>query len=150
MNMTDIEQKALELVNRIAIQRDAHYTCADRANDSRREALCRALEAHDADRARHAAEMREQAEREERLGEALYGLSARIWLTGWHKDDANHAAYEKVVAAFGRPFILPAADPLYEALKAVVELGRYDTAEQTQLLRHELEARGLSIVAKED
>ena len=37
-------------------------------------------------------------------------------------------------------------DPLYEALFAVVELGRYDTREQTQLLRHELEKRGLTIV----
>lgn len=37
-------------------------------------------------------------------------------------------------------------DPLYEALFAVVELGRYDTREQTQLLRHELAARGLVIV----
>lgn len=36
-------------------------------------------------------------------------------------------------------------DPLYEALKAVVELGRYDTREQTQLLRGELAERGLEI-----
>lgn len=37
-------------------------------------------------------------------------------------------------------------DPLYEALKAVVELGRYDTREQTELLRGELKQRGLQIV----
>lgn len=36
-------------------------------------------------------------------------------------------------------------DPLYEALKAVVELGRYDTREQTQLLHGELKSRGLEI-----
>lgn len=37
-------------------------------------------------------------------------------------------------------------DPLYEALFAVVSLGRYDTPEQTELLRHELKERGLQIV----
>lgn len=36
-------------------------------------------------------------------------------------------------------------DPLYEALFAVVELGRYDTREQTQLLRAELAKRGIPI-----
>lgn len=36
-------------------------------------------------------------------------------------------------------------DPLYEALFAVVELGRYDTREQTELLRGELAKRGLQI-----
>lgn len=44
-------------------------------------------------------------------------------------------------------FILPEpVDPLYEALFAVVELGRYDTREQTELLRAELAKRGLKIV----
>ncbi len=44
------------------------------------------------------------------------------------------------------PFVLPEpVDPLYEALHAVVELGRYDTREQTELLRGELKARGLEI-----
>ena len=45
------------------------------------------------------------AERDERLGEALYGLSARLLLSGFLDDAENHAAYEKVVAAFGKPFI---------------------------------------------
>jgi len=39
----------------------------------------------------------------------------------------------------------PKPDPLYEAIKAVVELGRYDTREQTQLLHGELKSRGLEI-----
>ncbi len=43
----------------------------------------------------------------------------------------------------------PPVDPLYEALKAVVELGRYDTREQTQLLRGELARRGLVITEKQ-
>jgi hypothetical protein len=37
-------------------------------------------------------------------------------------------------------------DPLYEALKAVAELGRYDTREQTQLLRGELAKWGMAVV----
>lgn len=44
------------------------------------------------------------AERDERLGEALYGLSARLLLSGFLDDAENHAAYEKVVAVFGKPF----------------------------------------------
>ena len=39
----------------------------------------------------------------------------------------------------------PPVDPLYEALKAVVELGRYDTREQVELLRGQLRQRGLEI-----
>lgn len=39
----------------------------------------------------------------------------------------------------------PPVDPLYEALHAVVELGRYNTREQTELLRGELKKRGLEI-----
>lgn len=45
----------------------------------------------------------------ERLGEALYALSARLLLTGWLENAANHEAYEKVVAAFEGPFIAPDA-----------------------------------------
>lgn len=40
----------------------------------------------------------------------------------------------------------PPVDPLFEALFAVVEMGRYDTREQTALLREELARRGLKIV----
>lgn len=36
----------------------------------------------------------------EALGEALYGLSARLLLDHFFEVEANHAAYEKVVAAF--------------------------------------------------
>lgn len=35
----------------------------------------------------------------ETLQEALYGLSARLLLSGFLEDADNHAAYEKVVAA---------------------------------------------------
>lgn len=36
----------------------------------------------------------------EALGEALFALSARLKLSGFLGDGDNHAAYEKVVAAF--------------------------------------------------
>ena len=42
----------------------------------------------------------------------------------------------------------PPVDHLYAALKAVVELGRYNTREQAQLLRGELERRGLEVAVK--
>jgi len=43
--------------------------------------------------------------RDELLGEALYGLSARLLLSGFLDNPDNHAAYEKVVEAFNRPLI---------------------------------------------
>lgn len=136
-----IEQKALELVNAVRWQCDWFALTAEEAERDGREfmkALCRALEAHEADKARHAAEMREQAERfSEAAGKVVAGLRA--------SPDGNL----NWKAGLLEPFILVPVDPLYEALKAVVELGRYDTAEQTQLLRGELDARGLAIVKKE-
>ena len=48
--MTNIEQKALELVNEVCTGERgmAPYPCVDRCNDSRWEALCRAIEQHEA------------------------------------------------------------------------------------------------------
>lgn len=41
------------------------------------------------------------------------------------------------------------ADPLYDALYEVVQMGRYNTREQTELLRGELDRRGYHIVKKD-
>lgn len=46
--MTDIEAKALALVNEVAAERGTEYPCVDRRNDARWEALCRAIEQHEA------------------------------------------------------------------------------------------------------
>ena len=46
--MDNIEAKALALVNEIAATRGTSWPCVDRANDSRWEALCRAIEQHEA------------------------------------------------------------------------------------------------------
>ena len=46
--MDDTEQKALALVNEVAAERGTEYPCVDRRNDARWEALCRAIEQHEA------------------------------------------------------------------------------------------------------
>lgn len=46
-----------------------------------------------------------EARRDDALGEALYGLSARLLLSGFLDNAENHASYERVVKAFGSPFI---------------------------------------------
>jgi len=50
--MTD---KDKALVNEVAAERGTEYPCVDRRNDARWEALCRAIEQHEADKAAHAA-----------------------------------------------------------------------------------------------
>ena len=47
--MTDIKEKALALVNQVSFERVQHrYTSLARAGDAKVEALCRALEQHEA------------------------------------------------------------------------------------------------------
>ena len=99
MTMTDTEAKALALVNEVV--RERGYTneptpitreyCTD-------EALCRAIERLEAAEARHAAELREQAER-------FSGV-----VTDWF------GRYSAEVPPQFQPFIIPAPDPLVEYL----------------------------------
>lgn len=84
--MTPIEQKALALVNEIAKDRGTSYPLVDRKNDSRWEALCRAIE-------------REQAFRQE-VSDAV----ERYWSCG-----ATPPPYMA-------RFIVAKPDPLVEAL----------------------------------
>ena len=131
--MTDIEQKALELVNRIALDRNTHYPCVDRANDSRWEALCRVIEAHELDKARHAAEMREQAER---FSEVIKKACAMTWPS---------------CVNFLKSHMLTPVDPLTEVLGEVEDQagGFHSNEEYATALRAALEARGLAIVKRE-
>ena len=46
--MAETERKALALVNEVAAERGTEYPCVDRRNDARWEALCRAIEQHEA------------------------------------------------------------------------------------------------------
>ena len=67
--MTNIEQKALELVNEVCRERGRpEWMEIERSNSTCEDALCRAIEQHEAFR-------QEVSGRDERLGEALYGLS---------------------------------------------------------------------------
>lgn len=53
--------------------------------------------------------------------------------------------YKHALARYIAEHEEPPVDELYEALKAVVEMGRYDTREQTELLRSELKDRGFEV-----
>lgn len=64
------------------------------------------------------------------------------WTTERHGTLPAVTAFARYIAAHEEAPV----DHLYEALKAVVELGRYDTREQTDLLRRALALRGLKIV----
>ena len=107
MTMTDTEAKALALVNEFRAK------CAEPtlpvtmshvwAYGAAWEALCRVIEREAATEARHAAELREQAER---FSEAVDAYS-RLW----SKRTPSRDEYNTHFA----PFILPAPDPLVEA-----------------------------------
>ena len=126
--MTDIEQKALELVR-------AHGGCYGPALEA-------AIEAHEADKARHAAELREQAER---FSEAAQrALEAAV--------KAGTDAHERacVIGPVLTPFILAPVDPLVEAVTEMLNLPMALTDEQAaHHLRDALDARGFAIVKKE-
>ena len=62
---------------------------------------------------------------------------------GWFCNKADPRGKITAIAAKHRE-----TDPLYEALFAVVELGRYDTREQAALLRAELAKRGIELAVK--
>jgi hypothetical protein len=87
--MTEIEQKALALVNEVAAERGTEYPCVDRRNDARWEALCRAIEQHEAFR-------QEVSDAAERL------LKIVALQRPWLESDADQFA----------SFIIPQPDPL--------------------------------------
>ena len=108
--MTETEQKALELVNAGRIERgQTSLTDLDQVFPSQmRDALCRAIEAHQSDKSRHAAELREQAER--------FSEAAREVINGPDDLVTSHWLAERL-----SPFILPAPDPLVAEVRKVAE-----------------------------
>lgn len=134
-----IEQKALELdlIARVIAAyhttrmiEDAHKHC--HANPHVREAIDRLIASvAEADKSRHAAELREQAER---FSEAA--AKAKDLIQTWFRKDA---------ADFLSPFIL-APDPLVEAVQDWWDADGYNDVAN---LRAALEARGFAIVKKE-
>lgn len=130
--MTDTEAKALALVNEVFMERCLNPdTYINRVKNSYHEAICRAIERLEATEARHAAELREQAER---FSEAA-SLTLRM-LTPYllAKDEA-----EDILT----PFILPAPDPLVEVMDEM-GLGQSKTASKEFLAA--IEKRGGRIV----
>lgn len=131
--MTDIEQKALELVNAVRAERNLYaYEVCDRKASILDEAVCRALEAHELDKARHAAEMREQAERfSEAAGKTLE-------LLRFHFDIKETSVAVQPLS----PFILAPVDPLVEALEAT---GDDQAKERAWRLHGQLAERGFEV-----
>ena len=133
--MTDTEAKALALVNEVFMERClVPDTYTNRAGNPYHEALCRAIERLEATEARHAAELREQAER---FSEAA-SLALRM-LTPYPlaKDEAEDILF---------PFIIAKPDPLVEALsEAMCGIEGEDYIKEAEALRTALAARGYEV-----
>lgn len=127
--MTDIEAKALALVNAHAINRRSDLD--DAKHTELRCALLDAVQSQAATEARHAAELREQAER---FSEAVDAYS-RLW----SKRTPSRDEYNTHFA----PFILPAPDPdpLVEAF-ASLPVGFAGCVDGADALRAAMQARG--------
>lgn len=132
--MTDIEAKALALVNEVERDPKYHYDCLSKMVDRSYgpfEVLCRAIEREAATEARHAAELREQAERFSEAVRYCIGQG----MAGHHRETLEQ-------------FILPAPDPLVEAIKDAANPD-YDCASPeayADVLRAAIEARGGKIM----
>lgn len=110
---------------------DSHYIAPD-------------ARAHEADKSRHAAELREQAER---FSEAAGKATAHLRKTVFEWGSPMQGEREETIRALS-PFILAKPDPLEESLADA--LCRDDCmVEPAERLRAALEARGLAIVKKE-
>ena len=140
--MTEIEKQALALVNEVRAEHGGHPNGIIAKNTYAWDALCRAIEQHEAFK-------REMSERDERLGEALYGLSARLLLAGFFENKEDHAVYERVVEVFGKPFVLPKpVDPLVEAIDEIWEYAKgceHVPVMRADQLRAALAKRGLEV-----
>ena len=117
--MTDIEKKALALVNETSPVERADLRACTR--DQFREALCRAIEQHEA-----------------------YKHEVSDAVTGFD-EYGTEAAWERLSR-----FIIPKPDPLVEVLQEISGEGGYDNFEHyAYRLRSALEARDLEIREKQ-
>ena len=132
-----VEEKALALVNGIAVaeRKLPSYLVCDRRNDSRWEALCRAIEAREADK--------------KAFSDAM--LVVREYITGPSWDRGDYCEY--IELAGGRrvrfaDFILPEPepDPLVEEIKkAAALIGQSITDVQAANITFYFAARGYKI-----
>lgn len=135
MTMTDTEAKALALVNEFRAK------CAEPtlpvtmshvwAYGAAWEALCRVIEREAATEARHAAELREQAER-------FSDVAAKVSRRLKQSPDANVNWMADLLA----PFILPAPDPLAEAFAEIGWSTDSPRGNRPERLRAAMQARG--------
>ena len=139
--MTDIEQKALELVNEVRARNGSRAVevMEDANRFNLHAALIDSIAAHEADKARHAAEMREQAERFSEVAKVVHDAVPHYFIVG-----GDHG--QRTIRDFLSPFILAKPDPLEDVLS---EAGYAVFPDDIERVRAALEARGLAIVKKE-
>ncbi len=130
MTMTDTEAKALALVNAHAINRRSDLD--DAKHTELRCALLDAVQSQASTEARHAAELREQAER---FSEAALLVDGDLEARGFAKTGPMRSRLA--------PFILPAPDPdpLVEAF-ASLPVGFAGCVDGADALRAAMQARG--------
>ena len=116
----DIEKKALELVNTISKERGGLTSFSLDRVFPENEALCRAIEQHEAFR--------------REVSDAVQDYIDHYRQEGWLGFDH---------------FIIPQPDPLHECLEEALARTGEDLTEHTERLRAALAARGLEIVKKE-
>ena len=119
--MTDIEKKALALVNEVRDERGFRLNVEMQREDMAQEALCRAIEQHEAFR--------------RDVSDAVTGFD----------EYGTEAAWERLSR-----FIIAKPDPLVEVLQEISGEGGYDNFDHyAYRLRSALEARDLEIREKQ-
>jgi len=120
--MTDIEKKALALLNEVRDERGFRLNVEMQREDMAQEALCRAIEQHEAFR-------QEVSDGLVELGKAVTSLQIA---------EATQKLFDR--------FIIPKTDPLVEVLQEISGEGGYDNFDHyAYRLRSALEARGLEV-----
>ena len=134
--MSDIEQKALALVNEVRRERNAPLEAGLCRNlVAAQEALCRAIDRHEADK-------RAFAEERQRVSDAVeYLLSYQV-----KPKDCAHGMSQVYVPSLDalKQFIIKPVDPLIEAFEE--STGEGDASDWAARFRAALSRHGLSIV----
>lgn len=128
--MTDIEKKALALLNEVQMEMHGNpgwYEGCNRTNATPVEAVCRAIEQHEAYK--------------QEVSDAVESLCNTVLMSHGHR---------AVREMLSRRFIIAKTDPLVEVLQEISGEGGYDNFDHyAYRLRSALEARGLEIREKQ-
>lgn len=152
--MTDIEQKALALLNEVLTEKgfgdDCRYAFIQPENDAH-QALCRAIERHEADKDAHATRLLAMHSRIAQAEEQLETYKQKV-------SDAAERAVEVIDiwsgdrdgSDFLQCFIIPKPkpDPLVEALDTI--MWTVETSQMADEIRAALDALGFEIREKND